>query len=207
MRIAFIGVHGIGKTTTAKMLENYGFRMVPLEAIHLIEGLDPISRQLLYFTTYVSDFLKASSSIIEDLAFDSHPLLVLPYTEYWLSKAGVAKEDLSRTLDSFLRVLLILPKVDVLFYLRMTSVEKVIERLKMRGRRNLSEEADREYLKFIDERAKYYVKIYGDKVACRVVEINGSLEVNERVEIVLRETSVYRIKQSVESPVEADYRE
>ena len=207
MRIAFIGVHGIGKTTTAKALENYGFRMVPLEAIHLIEGLDPISRQVLYFTTYVSDFLKASSSLVDDIAFDSHPLLVLPYTEYWLSKAGVAVEDLRRTLDSFLRVLLILPKVDVLFYLRMTSLDKVVERLRMRSRRNLSEEADREYLEFIDNRTRYYVRRYGERVACRVVEVDGSLEVDDRVEIALRETNLYRVKHSVKPTVEADYRE
>jgi len=185
--IALVGVHGVGKTTTAIKLREYGFKLEPLEAIHLVGGLDPVQRQTLFFTTYVSCFLKAVGRGGERIVFDSHPVLVLPYTEYWLGRAGLSADEIKRVLDSFQRVLSILPPIDLLVYMKPSKMSIIVERLLSRARPNAREEADLNYLTFIDKRLRYYLNAYSSLLAKRIIVVDGSLEVDKRVQRVLEE--------------------
>ena len=62
-KIAFVGVHGSGKTTTALaldvLLRRYGYSvsLVEIEAIDEVAGLDPISRQLYFISKYTLSVL------------------------------------------------------------------------------------------------------------------------------------------------------
>ncbi len=187
MIVALVGVHGVGKTTTAIRLRKYGFKLEPLEAIHLVDGLDPVQRQTLFFTTYVSGFLKAVGRGGERIVFDSHPILVLPYTEYWLGRAGLGADEIKRVLDSFQRVLSILPRIDLLVYMKPSSMDIIVKRLLSRARPNAREEAKLDYITFIDKRLRYYLNTYSSLLAKRTVVVDGSLEVNERVKHLLAE--------------------
>ncbi len=185
LSISFVGVHGIGKTTTAKYFSRKGFKLRAVEAIHLAYGLEPVQRQTLFFTKYVSDFLLALNKIGNNmLVFDSHPLVVLPYTEYWLRKSGLDKKRIEEVVLSFSKIIELLPKVDLLVFLKTTSFDTVVERILSRDRFSSIEEIDRDYIRFIDERIGHYLRIYKDVLAKDYLEINGTLEITDRAKIV-----------------------
>ena len=54
MIVSLIGVHGVGKTYTARILSSsYGFKHKTIEVIEAAYGLDPVNMQLLFFSSYV----------------------------------------------------------------------------------------------------------------------------------------------------------
>ncbi len=184
--IAFIGVHGIGKTTTARSLNKHGFRYKPVEAIHVAYGLKPIERQTLFFVKYVYDFLSMLSRAEgKNVVFDSHPLITLPYTEYWLSRSGVGASNIKKTISSFTSILGLLPSIDMIVYLKMNRIDVVVERILSRKRFSASEEIDPDYIRFIDERLGDYMSEQCPNLARRCLEMDGTLELQARKEKIL----------------------
>lgn len=182
--ISFFGVHGSGKTLTAKFLLSQleNSKYVPLEAIGEVKGLDPIQRQTLYFTTYVRQYLK-NSHTEHPVIFDSHPALTIPYTDYWI-KDSYRKRKI---MEAFQIVVENLPKTDYLVYLRTFDVELVRERIFSRTDtfRDKSEEANPEYIKAIMIKVEEYLKLHGSKIAHSIIVIPAEIEVDERAKKIL----------------------
>jgi len=183
--IAFIGVHGSGKTTTARFFNKYGFRSQSVEAIHKAFGLEPIQRQTLFFTTYVSSYLSGlNENKNQNIVFDSHPLIVLPYTEYWLLKGGFPKNTVDDVVMSFLNIVLMLPKVDLMVYLKGERIDIIIDRILKRARFSTKEEANAEYIAFIDKKIQSYLAKYGDRIAKNLLVVDASIELFERAKLI-----------------------
>ena len=179
--VSFVGVHGSGKTTTAKRAVKDGFRMQSVEAIDIAFGLPPVERQTLFFTTYVNSFLAAlNTSDDAKLVFDSHPLVVLPYTEYWLRKGGFTPAKIEQVLDAFVKIIELLPPVDLMVYLEADDLNIVVERVKRRARFSVSEEARVDYIEFIDQRLSEYLRSIGGRLARNIIRIRASEEVEKR---------------------------
>ncbi len=192
--VAIVGVHGVGKSYTAQQLEDvYGFRYARMEAIFEARSLKPVERQVLFFSKFVSKYLEEmvkSAGCGRPLVFDSHPLLVLPYTEWWLSRAGMPPEDIDALTRAFKLVIKSLPKLTMLVYLRPESVETVIERIRGRSRFNFHEELDEDYVTYIDVRTGELVARDGPALASRVLVIRAELEGRERA------ARIYRLLQA-----------
>lgn len=179
--VSFVGVHGSGKTTTARRAVRDGFRMQSVEAIDIAFGLPPVERQTLFFTTYVNSFLAAlNTSDDVKLVFDSHPLVVLPYTEYWLRKGGFTPSKIEQVLDAFAKIIELLPPVDLMVYLEADDLDIVVERIKRRARFSVSEEARVDYIEFIDQRLSEYLGSMGGRLARSIIRIRASEEVEKR---------------------------
>ncbi len=179
--VSFVGVHGSGKTTTAKRAVKDGFRMQSVEAIDIAFGLPPVERQTLFFTTYVNSFLAAlNTSDDVKLVFDSHPLVVLPYTEYWLRKGGFTPAKIEQVLDAFVKIIELLPPVDLMVYLEADDLDIIVERVKRRARFSVSEEARADYIEFVDQRLGEYLRSIGARLARSIIRIRASEEVDKR---------------------------
>ncbi len=188
--VAIVGVHGVGKSYTAQQLEDrYGFRYVRLEAISEAQGLHPTHRQVLFFTKFVSTYIEAltrCSSSSRPVVFDSHPILVIPYTRWWLRRGGCGEAEISELIKSLKNIVIRLPKLSMLVYLRPQRVETVINRIKMRSRFNFREELDVEYIKFIDEGMNEIVSELGGLIADKVLVIKAEVEGEVRAERIHR---------------------
>lgn len=178
--VAIVGVHGVGKSYTAQQLEDlYGFRYVRLEAICEAQGLHPTQRQVLFFSKFVSEYVEKTakhSNSRRPIVFDSHPLLVLPYTEWWLSKAGKPPHEIEELVQAFKHILRSLPKLTMLVYLKPETIDTVMERIKSRSRFNFHEELNKEYVTYIDARTEELVAREGTRLAERVLVIKAELE-------------------------------
>lgn len=194
LTVAIVGVHGVGKSYTAQQLEDlYGFRYVRLEAICEAQGLHPTQRQVLFFSKFVSEYVEKTakhSNSKRPIVFDSHPLLVLPYTEWWLSKAGKSPHEIEELVQAFKHIVRNLPKLTMLVYLKPATIDTVIERIKSRSRFNFHEELDEEYVTYIDARTEELVAREGPKLAERVLLVKAELEGRERA------TRIYRLLQA-----------
>jgi len=182
--IAFIGVHGVGKTRTAEVLSRMGYVYQPLEVIDEAYGLNPLERQLLFFLSFTGEYLKALKRYKTRVVFDSHPLIVIPYTEYWLRKAKYSWDEITRLIRIMLETILVLPKIDLLVYIKPRKYDTVVKRLYLRRRFNVEEEANPEYIEYIDRRVNFYVDKYADRIASRTITIDAEVEVEERARIV-----------------------
>jgi deoxyadenosine/deoxycytidine kinase len=182
--VSLIGVHGVGKTYTASILKDkYGFHYIPVEAISSdIVGLPPAIRQIMFFTRYVEAYM---SAFLHDfgrpIVMDSHPLMVVAYTYWWLR--GDASEDLA---SSFMAVLTKLPKPNLLVYIRATDPSIVINRILSRNRFNLKEEYRVEYVSYIIDMVEKLLDKYASHVALNTLVVDASLEGEQRAEIIYR---------------------
>ena len=170
--VALVGVHGVGKTTTARAL---GYPVRYVEAYHMVAGLPPRHRQLVFFLEFAWALLEAAGSREQVLVLDNHPLLVLPYTDYFVGDNG-----LTRAMES---MLLQLPRVNLLVLLDPADTETVLERIVMRGR-NVEEEAVREYVEYITARTREYFNRLGRRIAEDVFIVPAERDVEERVRII-----------------------
>ena len=182
--IAFIGVHGVGKTRTAEILSKMGYAYQPLEVIEEAYGLNPLERQLLFFLSFTKEYLKALRRYKTRVVFDSHPLIVIPYTEYWLRRAEYSWDEITKLTRIMLETVLLLPKIDLLVYIKPRKYDTVVKRLHLRRRFNVEEEADPEYIEYIDRRTNLYINKYSHKLALRMLTIDAEIEAEERAEIV-----------------------
>ncbi len=184
--IAIVGVHGVGKTATAQVLAKRGYYYQQLEVIDEAYGLNPLERQLLFFLSYTREYLKATTHVKSYTVFDSHPLLVVPYTEYWLKQQDYADIEIRKLTKMMIDTILFLPKTTLLVYLRPRSLETVVKRLKLRRRFNLDEEAKLDYIEFIDRRTRFYVELLGKRIAREVLVVEAEKEAYERADIIHR---------------------
>lgn len=182
--IAFIGVHGVGKTRTAEILAKMGYIYQPLEVIEEAYGLNPLERQLLFFLSFTKEYLKALRRYKARVVFDSHPLLVIPYTEYWLRRAGYSWDGIARLTRIMLETVLLLPRINLLVYIKPRSMDTVVKRLHMRKRFNVEEEANTEYIEYIDHRTEFYLNKYSHRLAARTLVVEAEIEADKRAEIV-----------------------
>ena len=184
--IAIVGVHGVGKTATAQVLAKRGYYYQQLEVIDEAYGLNPLERQLLFFLSYTREYLKATTRVKGYTVFDSHPLLVVPYTEYWLRQQGYTDPEIRKLTKMMVDTILFLPKTTLLVYLRPRSLETVVKRLKLRRRFNLEEEARQDYIEFIDRKTRFYVELLGKHIARETLVIEAEREAYERADIIHR---------------------
>ncbi len=184
--IAIVGVHGVGKTATAQVLAKRGYYYQQLEVIDEAYGLNPLERQLLFFLSYTREYLKATTRVKNYTVFDSHPLLVVPYTEYWLKQQEYTDIEIRKLTKMMVDTILFLPKTTLLVYLRPRSLETVVKRLKLRRRFNLDEEAKLDYIEFIDRRTRFYVELLGKRIAREVIVVEAEKESHERADIIHR---------------------
>ncbi len=189
--IAFIGVHGAGKTRTAEILAKLGYVYQPLEVIDEAYGLNPLERQLLFFLSFTKEYLKALRRHRAHVVFDSHPLLVIPYTEYWLRRAGYTWNEVSRLTRIMLETVLLLPKIELLVYIKPRNIDTIVKRLYLRRRFNVEEEANPEYIEYIDSRTGFYVKKYSSRLALKTIVIDAEVEAEKRAEIVHKTVLAY----------------
>jgi len=155
MIISLVGVHGVGKTRTARVLAKvYNFKHRSIEAIDSAYGLDPVSRQLMFLSVYVKRFLDIHREWLSspncNIVVDSHPLLVLPYTEYWLMNAGLERREINDIISGMTTLIKRLPKVDAIVYISPTNIYTVLKRISIRNHFNIAEELKRNYVEFID---------------------------------------------------------
>ena len=185
LTISFVGAHGSGKTTTARRAVKDGFRMQSVEAIDLAFGLPPVERQTLFFTAYVNSFLSALNTTEPGvLVFDSHPLVVLPYTEYWLSRGGLDRDRVDQVLEAFGSIIALLPPVDLMVYLEADDIDVLVERVKRRARFSVAEEARADYIEFVDRKLRDYLQRLGPSLARYTLTVKASLELEERYGLV-----------------------
>ena len=184
--IAIVGVHGVGKTATAQVLAKRGYHYRQLEVIEEAYGLNPLERQLLFFLSYTREYLKATTRVKGYTVFDSHPLLVVPYTEYWLKQQDYSDLEIRKLTKMMVDTILFLPKTTLLVYLKPLSLETVVKRLKIRRRFNLDEEARIDYIEFIDRRTRFYVELLGKRIAREVLVIEAEKEAHERADVIHR---------------------
>ena len=184
VRIYFIGVHGVGKTTTAKYLVSRlnGYSFHEMDCIEEVAGLSPTARQLLFFTTYVRQYLRTYR--LGNVVVDSHPLLVIPYTLWWTKDKELA--------DEFLRIVLRLPKCDYMIYLKPHDINILIRRIQERYRYNVIEEGQLDYINFIIEKTEDYLRRYGGLISNEVIYVNADMEVNERGDYILNKIDLRR---------------
>lgn len=180
--VALVGVHGSGKTTTARLLAvGGGLRLRGLEAIEVAFGLPPVERQTLFLTTYVNSFLSAlNTGEAGGLVFDSHPIVVLPYTEYWLARGGLGAGRVREVLGAFERIIALLPPVDLMVYLKADDTSVIVERVRRRARFSAAEEAREDYIEYIDRRLNTLLNHSGNSLARHTLTIPASLEAEER---------------------------
>ncbi|ALL00789.1 Thymidylate kinase [Pyrodictium delaneyi] len=179
--ISFIGVHGSGKTSTARLLAQlypdcYNYR--ELEAIDEAHGLPPIARQLLFLSRFIDGYLRAyreSQRNRKAIVMDSHPVLVPIYSRWWLR--GQAEE----AIEAMEKLLQALPPADLLVYIRAQSAEEIAQRILMRGRQVAQEEANPEYISFIDREASRIVEEYGGRLARRIIVLEAGEPLEEKV--------------------------
>ncbi len=187
--VSIIGVHGVGKTLTAQYLrELYGFNYRQLEAIDIASKMDYIRRQLTFFTSFITSFtreiyLNKNNTSTIPLVFDSHPLLVIPYTMYWL-RGNVDNNTYNEIIECFMKLLKYLPKIDLLVYIKPLRIETVIERIKMRSRFNYKEECNREYINFIDTYVDKIYREYGSSIAENNIIVPAEIEAPDRAKII-----------------------
>ena len=192
--VALVGVHGSGKTSTALALaERLGFEYASIEEIHSVVELgirDPVHRQLLFVAGYVRSMIealyRARRAGARGLVLDSHPLVCCPYAAWWIgAKAGMSSAA-TLLMGSLAFLLPLLPRLNLLVYLRAAPrLDTVIERIRKRGRSCAEEEADPEYVRFVDEKLGELVRELGPRIAEKVVEVPAWLELERRVEVVV----------------------
>lgn len=185
MKIGLIGVHGVGKTTTAKELRNLlGLPHEEIEVISRAHGLDPVSRQVKFFTDYTSRYIDVISEN-ESVIVDSHPLIVVPYTDYWIGEVNGNREVARELVDSIISTLKHLPKLDALVEIRPSTPSTVIRRVKHRGRFNVREEENKEYIEYITSKIKYYVDKYGKLFSNKVIVVKAEIDPELRARSIL----------------------
>lgn len=182
--IAIVGVHGVGKTATARVLAKRGYYYQQLEVIDEAYGLNPLERQLLFFLSYTREYLKATIRVKSYTVFDSHPLLVVPYTEYWLKQQNYTDIEIRKLTKMMIDTILFLPKTTLLVYLKPLFIETVVKRLKLRRRFNFDEEARPDYIEFIDRRTRFYFELLGKRIAKEILVVEAEKEVYERADII-----------------------
>lgn len=185
MRIYFIGVHGVGKTTTAKYLASKlrDHVYVSMDCIDEVKGLSPIARQLLFFSTYVRQYLRTYRN--ENIIVDSHPLLVIPYTLWWTKSEELANE--------FLNIILKMPTSDVIIHLKPNDLNVLAKRIQKRYRYNVFEEGQIDYIKFIITKTEEYLKMYGSRISNNIIHVDADMEVYLRGDFILKSLMRYKI--------------
>ena len=85
MKIAFVGVHGAGKSTTAKALsEKLNIPFYEIEVVQELDvrKLDVIERELFFLSGFIHQFIKICSTS-QTFILTNHPLSVLPYIDWF----------------------------------------------------------------------------------------------------------------------------
>jgi len=198
MIVAFAGVHGSGKTTTARrlceLLEDHAgleCRCIELEAIGDVRGLNAVARQLLFASKFTYHYVMGMSSKADVIVYTSHPVMVIPYTAYWLVKTGVSDEVIVKSLLYIKGIIDLLPPPDILVYLRVAdniSVDIIRSRIIRRGElekdeRNVEEEANPLYIKAISLLTDHVIDVYRRR-NWNILDVEARLEADMRARVI-----------------------
>jgi len=189
LKIALIGVHGCGKSTTGRALAKIlGAKYIELEVIDEVTrlNLDPFYMELLFLSNFTYRYIVEYFSNAR-VIFSAHPIMTIAYSEYWVGRNNIISYIASN-------ISVILPKLDYLIYLKPSNINTIIERILKRGRDIAQIEADKDYLKYIIDRLDQIVKEYGHILAKHVITIDACLELEERINKILSEIKRKEIK-------------
>ena len=164
-KIIFLyGVHGSGKTLLGEIFsEDEGLEYVKADAIEMqqdVTRLSPLERQLMFKSLAEASYVKAFSLASKgyNVIVDFGPFQIIPYVRWWVKDEEKASEietnikstyRLFRKLYRDVRVLHVFLVVN-----RENGYDIIVSRILKRNRPNVSEEADVEYIKFIDNSLK-----------------------------------------------------
>lgn len=191
--IAFVGVHGSGKTVTAahlaKKLGEIGYRvaLIELEAIELAQKMELVERQVYFAATFIKEYLESYykySEIVDYIIYTSHPIMVQPYTDYWLGNPSL--------LASLTTIINVLPTPNYIVYLRVDpskgDVDVIVRRLLMRARKNVREEVNIHYIKNIAEALDKLINELKSKIGheTKLIVVPARVELTERVNTILK---------------------
>jgi len=186
LRIAFVGVHGVGKSTLAHALsKRLKIPSIELECIHEASRLNPIHRQILFLSTFTSEFLRGLMRF-KSVIFSSHPLMVPIYTEYWVGR----KES-----TYMYEIVSKLPVIDYIFVLH-APVNVVIKRILMRGREVSKEEIREDYINYIQDRTLMSIPILR-RLAHRVVVVDTNKPLSILVNELIQYIEEFEVKVSI----------
>ncbi len=158
--IYLYGVHGVGKTTLADVISH--IERIPYYQTDAIEVEDatsysPVERQLLFSLNFLKEIVKIASNV-ETALVDFGPYQMIPYIEWWVGKENKEKaEELKEfLLESYERIKKIAEwdtqEAHVFILAKEDELEKLIERIKRRDRKNVKEEIDLEYISYVNRR-------------------------------------------------------
>ena len=188
-RIAFTGVHGSGKSTTAEVLAKVlskkykrSAQVVEVEAIddEIVKRGKPKERQLYFIAKFTAQYLYHYYDDYSYILYTSHPIMTIPYTEYW------CRDNTRLIIHSCIAELV--PPPDLIVHLTVDNPEDYdIIRQRILGRlgRNTSEEAKPEYIEYIAKTSRKYVKSYATRTETPILEIPARLEVDDRVQKII----------------------
>ncbi len=142
MIVSLVGAHGVGKTTVGKLVaRRLGMYFIDLECILDAHKLPPKLRQLMFLSKFMLDFLKGVGKY-DNVIFSSHPIMVPIYTEYWVNR---------REAEYMYELVSKLPRVDMMIVLHAPP-HVIRGRILGRGRPVVDEEANIDYIRFIQDR-------------------------------------------------------
>ncbi len=144
--VVFTGVHGVGKTTVAKMLaDEYGMMYVPVEAIDKVAGLSLYRRQVVFWREFNDVFW--DNVFKGSVVMDNHPVAVGAYAYYMGLEYGDKK------LEFLGRMMLDAAKhwLGGNVFLLVADPEEIVERIRKRGRENVDEEAMLDYVSVVQD--------------------------------------------------------
>ena len=188
-RIAFTGVHGSGKSTTAVKLaevlsKRYGYRVlvVEVEAIgdSIVDHGSPVERQMYFASKFTAQYLYHYYDGYDYILYTSHPVMTVPYTEYWCKNPALTIMCAC--------IAEMLPKPDLIVHLSVEKPEDyeiIRQRILSRQDRDTEVEANPDYIKYIADMSKVHVRAYTMTLGIPLLEIPARLEVGERVQRII----------------------
>ncbi len=188
MIVSLVGAHGVGKTTVGKLVaKRLGMYFIDLECIYDAHALSPHVRQLMFLSSFTLDFLKGVCKY-SNVIFSSHPIMVPIYTEYWVNR---------KEAEYMYEIVSKLPKVDLMIVLHAPP-QVIRERILNRGRPVVDEEANVDYIAFIQNRVLALVHKLR-KLAKEVILVDTNTTLRKVVENVSMHVS--KVALITEKPI------
>ena len=188
-RIAFTGVHGSGKSTTAEVLAKVlskkykrSAQVVEVEAIddEIVKRGKPKERQLYFIAKFTAQYLYHYYDRYDYILYTSYPVVTIPYTRYWCPRHS--------ELRIYSHITKLVPPPDLIVHLQVDlprDYEILRQRIINRYGRNKTEELNPEYIEYIAKELTEQIRRHAKHNKIEIIEIPARLEVDERVQKII----------------------